>query len=226
MVGWHLRLDGHEFGQAPGVGDGQGSLACCSPWGRKESDTTGQLNNRRVRFIKTEIGWRFPRAGRGETGTFSWGRGGAKEVEGGETAPCNVSILSGRWKQRGADFASCVLDHSEAFQKEGATWIPAMMEKKQNSFLCFKWERRGRRGGAGEKRKKETEPSKDYHHFNKWKGGCFTNKSQQWFTPGGWNEEEQPGSAYPQSWHGVYLWRRGGGGGFSWGALVPLLPGN
>ena len=39
MVGWHHRLNGHEFEQAPGVGDGQGSLACCSPWGRKESGT-------------------------------------------------------------------------------------------------------------------------------------------------------------------------------------------
>ena len=37
-------LGGHEFGQAPGVGDGQGSLECCSPWGCKESDTTEQLN--------------------------------------------------------------------------------------------------------------------------------------------------------------------------------------
>ena len=36
MVGWHHRLDGHEFEQAPGVGDGQGSLACYSPWGCKE----------------------------------------------------------------------------------------------------------------------------------------------------------------------------------------------
>ena len=44
MVGWHHRIDGCEFEQAPGVGDGQGSLACCSPWGRKESDTTEQLN--------------------------------------------------------------------------------------------------------------------------------------------------------------------------------------
>ena len=40
----HPRLDGHEFEQAPGDGDGQGSLACCSPWGRKESDTTERLN--------------------------------------------------------------------------------------------------------------------------------------------------------------------------------------
>ena len=44
MVGWHHRLDGHEFEQDPGVGDEQGSLACCSPWGRKESYTTKQLN--------------------------------------------------------------------------------------------------------------------------------------------------------------------------------------
>ena len=36
MVGWHHRLDGHEFEQPLGVGDGQGSLACCSPWGPKE----------------------------------------------------------------------------------------------------------------------------------------------------------------------------------------------
>ena len=44
MVGWHHRLDGHESEQAPGVDDGQGSLACRSPWGCKESVTTGRLN--------------------------------------------------------------------------------------------------------------------------------------------------------------------------------------
>ena len=44
MVGWHHWLDGHEFEQALGVGDGQGSLACCSPWGCKESDTAERLN--------------------------------------------------------------------------------------------------------------------------------------------------------------------------------------
>ena len=44
MVGWHHQLYGDEFEQAPGLGDGQGSLVCCSPWGRKESDTTKQLN--------------------------------------------------------------------------------------------------------------------------------------------------------------------------------------
>ena len=40
MVGWHHQLNGHEFEQAPGVGDGQGGLACCSPWGHKDSDMT------------------------------------------------------------------------------------------------------------------------------------------------------------------------------------------
>ena len=44
MVGWHCRLDGHEFEQAPGINDGQGHLACCSPWGHKELDTTVWLN--------------------------------------------------------------------------------------------------------------------------------------------------------------------------------------
>ena len=48
MVGWHHRLNGHEFEQAPGVGDGQGGLACCGPWGCKESDTAEQLNNKLV----------------------------------------------------------------------------------------------------------------------------------------------------------------------------------
>ena len=45
MVEWHHRLDGHEFEQAPGDGEGRGSLAFCSPWGRRESDTAERLNN-------------------------------------------------------------------------------------------------------------------------------------------------------------------------------------
>ena len=44
IVGWHHELNGHEFEQALGVVDGQGSLVCCSPWGCKESDMTEQLN--------------------------------------------------------------------------------------------------------------------------------------------------------------------------------------
>ena len=47
MVGWHHRLDGHGLGWTPGAGGGQGSLACRSHWGRKESDTTQRLNSKR-----------------------------------------------------------------------------------------------------------------------------------------------------------------------------------
>ena len=44
MIGWHHQLNGDEFKQALGIGDGQGGLACCSTWRRKESDTTERLN--------------------------------------------------------------------------------------------------------------------------------------------------------------------------------------
>ena len=44
MIGWHHQLNGQEFEQAPGVGDGQGSLVCCGPWSSKESDMTELLN--------------------------------------------------------------------------------------------------------------------------------------------------------------------------------------
>ena len=49
MVGWHHQLNGHEFEQALGVGDGQGGLACCDSWGRRESDTTEQVNGTELR---------------------------------------------------------------------------------------------------------------------------------------------------------------------------------
>ena len=45
MVGWHHRLNGHEFEQVSGDGDGQEGLVCCSPWGGKESDTTEKLSD-------------------------------------------------------------------------------------------------------------------------------------------------------------------------------------
>ena len=51
MPGWHHWLDGHEFEWTPGVGDGQGSLACCTSWGCKELDTTGWLNWTEYQFI-------------------------------------------------------------------------------------------------------------------------------------------------------------------------------
>ena len=50
MVGQHHRFNGCEFEQAPGDGEGQGSLKCCSPWGHKESDTTEQLKNNNIQM--------------------------------------------------------------------------------------------------------------------------------------------------------------------------------
>ena len=46
MVRWHHRLNGHEFEETPGDGEGQGSLACCSPWGHKELDTAERMKNK------------------------------------------------------------------------------------------------------------------------------------------------------------------------------------
>ena len=56
LVGWHHWLNGQEFEQAPGDGEGQGSLACCSPWGHKESNTTERLNNNNNKYL---CSWMF-----------------------------------------------------------------------------------------------------------------------------------------------------------------------
>ena len=56
IVGWHQRLDGHEFEQALEVGDGQGSLVCCSPWGHKDLGMTKQLNSRTLGFLLGQWG--------------------------------------------------------------------------------------------------------------------------------------------------------------------------
>ena len=52
MVGWHHLLNGHEFEQAPGDSEGQGSLMCCGPWGCKESDMTERLTHTRAIYKK------------------------------------------------------------------------------------------------------------------------------------------------------------------------------
>ena len=56
MVGWHHRLDAHEFEQAPEVGDGQGGLVCCSPWGCKELDVTEQLKGTELNIFSAREG--------------------------------------------------------------------------------------------------------------------------------------------------------------------------
>ena len=79
MVGWHHRLNGHEFEQTPGVGEGQGSPVRCGPWGHKESDTTERLKNGTPGRLAGEA-----QSGAGVTATtlkvkvkpqFGWGQG-------------------------------------------------------------------------------------------------------------------------------------------------------
>ena len=56
MVGWHHGLNGHEFAQTPGDGEGQGNLACCSPWGCRELDMTQQLNSKELMLLNCGVG--------------------------------------------------------------------------------------------------------------------------------------------------------------------------
>ena len=77
MAGWHHRLNGHEFGWTPGVGDGQGGLECCNSWGRKELDMTERLN-------WTELNWGYFQ---------SW-----SEMKG---TPLCLSLLQGIFSTRG-----------------------------------------------------------------------------------------------------------------------------
>ena len=76
MVGWHHSLSGHEFGQTPGDGEGQGSLASCSPWGRKEPDTTERLNNAQGNTLLADGSvWLFVSLDQREEQRGFWGRG-------------------------------------------------------------------------------------------------------------------------------------------------------
>ena len=59
MVGWHHQLNGHEFEQTQGDSEGQGSLASCSPWGHKESDTTEGLHNKEMKPINPKVNQPF-----------------------------------------------------------------------------------------------------------------------------------------------------------------------
>ena len=82
VVGWHHRLDGHEFEQALGVGDGQGSLACCSPWGCKELGTTELLDWTELNWSPPTLAFQFgepiipPRLNKQTQGLFILGGGG------------------------------------------------------------------------------------------------------------------------------------------------------
>ena len=75
VAAWHHRLNGHEFEQAPGDGEGQGSLACCSPWGRKESDTTKWLNSNNTYGLPGGSDSKKSACNAGDLGSIpGWGR--------------------------------------------------------------------------------------------------------------------------------------------------------
>ena len=92
MVGWHHQLDGREFEQAPGVGDGQGSLACCGPWGCKESDTTERLNSKN-NIIKVFSGSSVVRSLPADAEDDGWIPGSGRSP-GGEIGNPNSSLLA------------------------------------------------------------------------------------------------------------------------------------
>ena len=71
MIGWHHQLNGHGFGWTLGVGDGQGGLACCGPWGHKESDTTERLN-RTLCQVSFQRSIRCPEPGECGSQTSHW----------------------------------------------------------------------------------------------------------------------------------------------------------
>ena len=83
MVGWHHWLNGHESEQAMGDGEGQGSLEYCSPWDRKESDTTEPLNNNNAEMSNTHYQtWSHPHRGHGVRASLSiWDHETAYKVE-------------------------------------------------------------------------------------------------------------------------------------------------
>ena len=95
MVGWHHRLEGHEFEWTPGVGDGQGGLACCSSWGHKESDMTEWLNNNYYIFL-SESEW-SPGVGDGQGGLACCDSWGCKESD--------TTVTELNWTELAKDFS-------------------------------------------------------------------------------------------------------------------------
>ena len=89
MVGWHHQLSGHEFEQALGVDDKQESLACCSPWGHKESDMTEQPNNNNHMFQQSHF-WIYNQANRKQ---------GLEEIFVPSVFTAALFITAKRWKQ-------------------------------------------------------------------------------------------------------------------------------
>ena len=121
---WHHQLNGHEFEQTPGDSEGQGSLACCSPWGRKESDMTERLNN------KSEISF----------GKQKWAMIGSERA-GGTTSGWVIRKTSGKIRPEvgsGGQRVSRAESRGRAFQAkgiacgEGRRLVPASFSNLQD----------------------------------------------------------------------------------------------
>ena len=117
MVQWHHQLSGHEFEQAPGVGDGQGGLWCCSPWGPKELDTTEWLNWL-TPFTNEEL----------ETWWLSVTHLSSKNLEGGDGIKPSVGI----WTPR----LMIYLLHQGSIWSAQESW-PGIQAKLLQSCLTF-----------------------------------------------------------------------------------------
>ena len=111
MVGWHHRMDGHEFEQAPGVSDGQGSLVCCSLWGHKKSDTIKGLNwLGDMKVIPKKLakrGWDFPGSSVVKTPHFQCMGHRFNPWLGNKDLICHAA----RWKKRGWKYSHMFFSH-------------------------------------------------------------------------------------------------------------------
>ena len=116
MVGWQHWLDGHVLEQAPGLGDGQGSLECCSPWGRKESDMTERLN------------WAECRHGSGRCGEWRWIKTQLGPLERSVQTAQKSRVLCLHWNvsdlawRRGVKYGLQAFFPSEGRNKDSLTW--------------------------------------------------------------------------------------------------------
>ena len=103
MAGWHHWLNGRKFEWTVGVGDGQGGLACCDSWGRKELDTTEGLNWTELKGFPGGSVWKNPPANTGNVGDSGWIPGSGRSLGEGNGNPLQYSCLGnpinrGTWR--------------------------------------------------------------------------------------------------------------------------------
>ena len=111
MVGWHHQLNGHGFGWTPGVGDGQGGLACCSSWDCKESDTTEWLN-----WTELKEEW-----------TFHWGR------------KITIGLVRGLWGRKKKSLETCMFMKFGVLSYNSVWLMKPGMKIDESKILVWGW---------------------------------------------------------------------------------------